>query len=124
MVDYAMPLEHFSFADRHERARHEREGSEDAAASGLSAAKIGHVPFDAMGYPHVIELVSPDGSREIVFASDIGRIAGRPAEYVANRHDARTDAPSGASEQEEERPAPVAQHIEHGYGSVEIPKGK
>ncbi len=124
MVDYSMPLEHFAFVDRTERARHEREGSEDAAASELAATKIGHVPFDAMGYPHVIELVSPEGAREIVFTNDIGRIAGRPAEYVANRHDAKTPAPSGAEDQERKEPAPAAQHIEHGYGSVEIPKGK
>lgn len=123
MVDYAMPLEHFAFADRGDRARHEREGSDDAEASPLAAVKIGHVPFDAMGYPHVIELVSPEGAREIVFANDIGRIAGRAGEYVANRHDVRTSAPSG-TEDEKKRSAPVAQHIEHGYGSVEIPKGK
>lgn len=119
-----MPLEHFAFADRSDRARHERDGSDDAAATEVSAAKIGHVPFDAMGYPHVVELVAPGGEREIVFANDIGRIAGRPGEYVANRHDADTTAPSGASGQKKEGPAPAAQHIERGYGLVEIPKGK
>jgi hypothetical protein len=124
MVDYAMALEHFAFADRSDRARHERDGSEDAEATGISATKIGHVPFDAMGYPHVIELLVSGGDREIVFANDIGRIAGRPAEYVANRHDGHDGAHSGAPGQRKEGPAPAAQHIEHGYGSVEIPKGK
>lgn len=119
-----MPLEHLAFADRSDRARHERDGSGDASATDLTAAKIGHVPFDAMGYPHVIELIARDGEREIVFANDIGRIAGRPGEYVANRRDDHEGAPSGAPGRRKEEPAPVAQHIEHGYGSVEIPKGK
>lgn len=123
MVDYAMPLGHFAFADRGERARHERDGSDDAEATDISAVRIGRVPFDAMGHPHVIELVGPGGGREVVFANDIGRIAGRPGEYVANRHDARACAPSGAHEERKE-PAPAAQHIGYGYGSVEIPKGK
>jgi len=124
MVDYAMPLEHFAFADRSERARHERDGSADAEATTIAAARIGRVPFDAMGYPHVIELLVPGGDREIVFANDIGRIAGRPAEYVANRQNAHGDAHPGAPGEGKEGPAPAAQHIEHGYGSVEIPKGK
>ena len=124
MVDYAMPLEHFAFPARSDRARHERDGSDDAAATTMVAAKIGHVPFDAMGYPHVVELVAPDGERELVFANDIGRIAGRAGQYVANRREEHADASSDASGQEKEESAPAAQHIEHGYGSVEIPKGK
>lgn len=124
MVDYAMPLEHFAFADRSERARHERDGSADAEATTIAAARIGRVPFDAMGYPHVIELLAPGGDREVVFANDVGRIAGRPSEYVANRHDGQSGAHHDAPGEEKEGPAPAAQHIEHGYGSVEIPKGK
>lgn len=124
MVDFAMPLEHFAFATREERVRHERDGTSDDRATDFQAKVVGHAPMDPVGYPYVIELATPDGRREIVFASPAGRIAGRPGQYVANRGEAHDTAPPGAMSKEEEGPAPVAQHIDQEYGSVEIPKGK
>jgi hypothetical protein len=124
MVDFAMPLGHFAFATREERVRHERDGTPGERATDTNARIVGHMPIDPVGYPYMVELAAPDGCSEIVFASSAGRIAGRPGQYVANRGDTRDTAPAGARSEKEEGPAPVAQHIEQQYGSVEIPKGK
>jgi hypothetical protein len=124
MVDYAMPLDHFRFPDRRDRARHEREGTSGAFATPCVATAVGRSPVDAIGYPHVVDIALPSGRHEIVFASDAGRIAGRPAEYVANRRERTDPAPAGASQARRQGPAPAAQHVAEQHGSVEIPKGK
>jgi len=105
MVDYTMPLEHFAFPDRKDRARHEREGSDHALSTSTMVVVVGRMAIDPIGYPYVIRMTPQGGAEEVAFANADGRIAGRPGQYVANRGDEARKAS-----------VPVARHVGHGHG--------